>query len=435
MRSKTILRFDVFLFFSVFVLMVIGILFIYSSGVSSTGIVFSNEYIRQIIWASTGLGLLIGTAFVDYERLRFFSPYIYFFFIALLIFTLFFGERVNGARSWLGVFSFGIQPSEFTKIATILFLSAFYANNREGAGSFIRFFTGFVIISLPVGLILIQPDLGTALVYLPIFLFISFIAKAKLGHLLFLLCCCFFLIALIILPVLTDVIIQEEVKIVDVIANNQFLLYSLAAMGGVFILSLSGFFIFKKRYFYWICYGTLIIIVSITVSLIADMLLRDYQLMRLIVFLDPSVDPQGAGWNIIQSLTAVGSGGMIGKGFLSGTQSHYQFLPQQSTDFIFSIIAEEWGFLGGLLVFALFGLIFARGIIILSTSKDDFSRYIATGILGMVFFHFLINIGMSMGIMPITGIPLFFLSYGGSSLWTAAIGVGILINIHRKSLR
>jgi rod shape determining protein RodA len=157
--------------------------------------------------------------------------------------------------------------------------------------------------------------------------------------------------------------------------------------------------------------------------------------MRMVVFLDPTVDPQGAGWHIIQSVTAVGSGGMLGKGFLNGTQSHYQFLPQQSTDFIFSIIAEEWGFLGGMLIFFLYGIIFTRGILIIINTEDTFARYTATGIVGMIFFHFFVNIGMAMGIMPITGIPLFFLSYGGSSLWTAAIGVGILVSIQMKRYR
>ena len=158
--------------------------------------------------------------------------------------------------------------------------------------------------------------------------------------------------------------------------------------------------------------------------------LRDYQIMRFIVFLSPRVDPQGAGWNLIQSVTAVGSGGFFGKGFLHGTQSHYQFLPQQSTDFIFSILAEEWGFFGGFLVFALFLIILLRGIRIMYIARDDFALCIGAGVVGMIFFHVVVNIGMAMGIMPITGIPLFFLSYGGSSLWTGLLGIGLLLNIY-----
>jgi rod shape determining protein RodA len=169
---------------------------------------------------------------------------------------------------------------------------------------------------------------------------------------------------------------------------------------------------------------------SLAGAMLIDRVLKGYQIMRFIVFLDPQVDPQGAGWNLLQSVTAVGSGGFAGKGFLKGTQSHYQFLPQQSTDFIFSILAEEWGFLGGLLVFGLFLVILLRGVRIMYIARDDFGMHVAAGVVGMIFFHVVINIGMAMGIMPITGIPLFFLSYGGSSLWTALIGVGLLLDIY-----
>jgi rod shape determining protein RodA len=164
--------------------------------------------------------------------------------------------------------------------------------------------------------------------------------------------------------------------------------------------------------------------------------LKDYQLMRLIVFLDPNVDPRGSGWHIIQSMTAIGSGGLMGKGFLQGTQSHYRFLPQQSTDFIFSIFTEEWGLLGGLLVFGLFLLICLRLVKIIKTTSDNFGAYIASGLAAMYSFHFLINVGMAMGVMPITGIPLLFMSYGGSALTSAMAGIGLAMSIHvRRFLR
>jgi rod shape determining protein RodA len=415
--------------------MIIGILFIYSSGVSSTGIVFSNEYIRQIIWASTGLVILLGIAFLDYERLRFLAVYIYFFFIALLIITFLFGKEVHGARSWLGLFSFGIQPSEFAKVATILLLSTYYANGREGAGTLVRFLSGLGMVVLPVLLILIQPDLGTALVYIPIFLFISFIAGAKLEHIVFVLLIGCFFIFFTLVPYWNTHTGGEESKIFAFLGNVRILRVALLMFAGIGGLSIAGRFVFKKDYFFWIAFFSSVFFLSILLSLAARLVLKDYQIMRLIVFVDPDIDPRGAGWNIIQSVTAVGSGGLVGKGFLSGTQSHYQFLPQQSTDFIFSIIAEEWGFLGGIVVFLLFGIIFMRGIMLISNLKDNFARYLVTGIVGMIFFHFLVNIGMAMGIMPITGIPLFFLSYGGSSLWTAAIGIGIMLSIQMNKYR
>jgi rod shape determining protein RodA len=152
--------------------------------------------------------------------------------------------------------------------------------------------------------------------------------------------------------------------------------------------------------------------------------------MRLIVFLDPNVDPRGAGWNIIQSITAIGAGGLMGRGYLQGTQSHYQFLPEQSTDFIFSIFSEELGFLGGLAVFALFLIIYFRILLTMKTTIDPFAKYVCAGFLGMFSFHFLINVGMTMGIMPITGIPLLFMSYGGSAVLSAMICIGLILSIY-----
>jgi rod shape determining protein RodA len=172
------------------------------------------------------------------------------------------------------------------------------------------------------------------------------------------------------------------------------------------------------------------VILSLGMSFVARRVLKEYQIMRLIVFLDPEVDPQGAGWHIIQSITAIGSGGLAGKGYLQGTQSHYRFLPQQSTDFIFSIFTEEWGFLGGLLVFVLFLLICLRLVRIMKITADSFGAYIAAGLSGVYIFHFLINVGMTMGIMPVTGIPLLFMSYGGSSVLSAMSGIGLAMSIY-----
>ena len=191
-----------------------------------------------------------------------------------------------------------------------------------------------------------------------------------------------------------------------------------------------GFFVTKRFYFYWLSYGFSIAWSSLLGSFLFRIFLKDYQIMRLIVFLNPEVDPRGSGWNIIQSLTAVGSGGFLGKGYLQGTQSHYQYLPQRSTDFIFSIIAEEWGFIGSFLILALFALILIRSIFILLNARSSFGVFLGVGILTMLFFHLMVNIGMAVGIMPITGIPLFFLSYGGSSLWTAVVGMALLQNIY-----
>lgn len=198
------------------------------------------------------------------------------------------------------------------------------------------------------------------------------------------------------------------------------------------IITLLGSIFTRKHYFYYLTSIFSITGISYFFSYFARNILKEYQIMRLIVFLDPQVDPRGSGWNIIQSVTAVGSGGAFGKGYLKGTQSHYRYLPEQSTDFIFSIISEEIGFMGNLLIIVLFMLIFWRCINIILKSQDLFGSLIAAGIVGMIFFHFMINLGMAIGIMPITGIPLVFLSYGGSSLWTILLGMGILLSVYHR---
>ena len=177
-------------------------------------------------------------------------------------------------------------------------------------------------------------------------------------------------------------------------------------------------------------YAIAIIVFSQCASYAARLALKNYQIMRLIVFLDPNIDPRGAGWNIIQSITAIGAGGLTGTGYLQGTQSHYRYLPEQSTDFIFSIFSEEAGFLGGIAVFALFLVIGIRLLRIMKTTTDPFASNICAGLAGMFSFHFLINVGMTMGIMPITGIPLLFMSYGGSAILSAMTGIGLALSIH-----
>lgn len=433
MRKKSVLTVDLTIIIATLALIIIGVLFIYSSGITSAGIIYSKEYVRQIIWAGSGLVLMFLFAFIDYTRFKAFSPFIYAFFILLLIITLLFGTVVNGARSWLGILDFGIQPSEFMKIASILLLSAYYVNVGKRVDSIPQFIIGAGIMLIPVVLILMQPDMGTALVYIPIFLIVSFIAGVKIRYIFFILLTGFVAVFLATFPFIPGFLYpNRELFFLELIAERRFLLYSMLVLGVIAFTAFLGSRIFKKSYFYWIYYATSSLLLGTIGAVGARLILQDHQIMRLIIFLNPEVDPQGAGWNIIQSMTAVGSGGFTGKGFLQGTQSHYQYLPQQSTDFIFSIIAEEWGFLGVLFVFVVMTFILIRAILIILRTGDKFGIYVGSGIIGMLFFHFVVNIGMAVGIMPITGIPLFFLSYGGSSLWTGMIGIGIILSIHRK---
>jgi rod shape determining protein RodA len=237
------------------------------------------------------------------------------------------------------------------------------------------------------------------------------------------------------LPLWQTYILGNTRSLFMILTNIRFVAITILVLALIMVIALAGYVWYKKRYFYWIVYTATLLIFSLGVSFVSHKVLKDYQIMRLIVFLDPNVDPRGSGWNIIQSITAIGSGGLLGKGYLRGTQSHYRFLPQQSTDFIFSIFTEEWGLLGGLLVFTLFLLICLRLIKIMKSTADPFGAYIAAGLSSMYIFHFLITVGMTMGIMPITGIPLPFMSYGGSALTSAMVGIGLSLSIYIRRFR
>ena len=432
MRQSSFFGFDITLFTATFFLMIAGILFVYSSGVTAAGEVYSFEYVRQIIWVVSGLLILLGFSLFNYNRLRGLSPYFYLGCIVLLIVTLIIGREVNGAKSWLGIGELGIQPSEFMKIATILLLANFLVYVGQRIRQLKFFLLAFLISLVPVLVILLQPDMGTALVYFPIFVVMTFFAGARIRHIVFLIATGLLVVMLSIMPGFEEVIFGEQVPVFAVFTDRRILLFFMGSLLLMCLVSLWGHLVFKKKYFYWVGYVTLILAVSILGLLLARRVLKEYQIMRLLIFLNPYIDPKGAGWNIIQSVTAIGSGGFSGKGFLMGTQSHYNYLPQQSTDFIFSILAEEWGFVGGIFVILLFLIIILRGIRILTHAKDSFAIQIGAGVVAMIFFHVFVNVGMTMGIMPVTGIPLFFLSYGGSSLWTASIGIGILLNIYMR---
>lgn len=430
MKLRDFLGIDFPLIFSAIILTIFGILFIYSSGVTSAGVLVSTEYFRQIIWAVAGLIIALVIAMLDYRRLYDFSIYLYLGAIALLLYTCFFGRLVNGARAWIGVGAFGIQPSEFAKITTIIFLARYLDGSKRSRDSFGRFAISCIIVFVPMAVVLIQPDFGTSLVFIPILLVMTFIAGISLRYVLFLAAFIVFTALFMVLPLWQSYILRQSLPSLNILSNIKFVAITVLALGIIAAIALFGFLRYKKRYFYWIVYAAAIVVLSLGASFVSHKVLKDYQIMRLIVFLDPNVDRLGSGWNIIQSITAIGSGGFTGRGYLQGTQSHYQFVPQQSTDFIFSIFSEEWGLLGGILVFVLFLIICLRLIRIMKSTSDPFGSFITAGLSAMYIFHFLINVGMTMGIMPITGIPLLFMSYGGSALISAMAGIGLALSIY-----
>lgn len=430
MKIRDILEIDFFILSAAFILSIFGVLFIYSSGITSLGNQASREYVRQIIWAGAGLVLALALALFDYKKLREFSIYLYLATLALLVYTCVFGRTVNGARAWLGFGAFGIQPSEFAKITTIVFLARYLDDTKRRPLVFSRFIISCFIVFVPMALILIQPDFGTSLVFIPILLVMTFMAGVSIRYVLFSGACIMLTTVLMVLPLWQSYIFRKPLPALLIITNPRLIAVVVLALSVIAGIAIFGYKKYRKYYFFWIAYSVAIIVLSMGASYLARKVLKDYQIMRLIVFLDPNVDPRGAGWNIIQSVTAIGSGGLTGKGFLQGTQSHYRFLPEQSTDFIFSIFSEETGLVGGILLFALFLLICLRLLRIMKTTADSFGSYICAGIAGVYGFHFLINVGMTMGIMPITGIPLLFVSYGGSALLSAMMGIGLALSIH-----
>ncbi|MCL1960169.1 MAG: rod shape-determining protein RodA [Spirochaetes bacterium] len=430
MRLREIIKIDYLLLLPVITLLVFGVLYIYSSGVTSAGIQVSNEYIKQIIWAAAGLVAAVVLAMVNYRRLYNISVYIYLISLLPLLYTLIFGRIIYNAARWLRVGAFGIQMSEFVKISVIILLARYLADTDHNRKSFSRFFVSCLIVFIPMGIVLLQPDLGTALVYIAILITMTFLAGVSMRYISFIV----FALALagifLVLPLWQAYILRKSIPFLAVITNPKIIVLVIFFFLLIAAIAVFGHIKYKKKYFYWIAFIASIVILSLGMSYAARLVLKNYQLMRLIVFLDPNVDNRGAGWNIIQSITAIGAGGLTGRGYLLGTQSHYRFLPEQSTDFIFSIYSEETGFLGGLMVFVLFLLICQRLITTMKTTTDPFAKYICAGLVGMFSFHFIINVGMTMGIMPITGIPLLFMSYGGSAVIAAMFGVGIVLSIY-----
>ena len=391
MSGKLYQVFDYILLLCVVALVTLGILFIYSSGINSDGVNVSREFVKQIIWAGVGLVLMFVFALYDFRRLARYAPHLFGFLIAVLVYTRIFGRYVNGARSWIGFGGFGIQPSEFCKIFFILFL-AWYLERSEHEEVFRRFCISTLIMLIPFGLILIQPDMGTASVYFPIFLVMCFMAGIPLRYIMFLLAGGFLTLFFTVLPIWQSEIAKHSYRIINLLTVQKLRLIVIMGTGAIAVLGMTGWLFFRhNKYYYWIAYVFTIVCGALLLSKMAAHVLKDYQIQRLIVFLDPYTDAQGSGWNIIQSKIAIGSGGIFGRGYLQGTQSHYRFLPQQSTDFIFSILSEELGLVGGLAVFASYLIILLRIILIIKQTNNTYGYFIASGILGMFFYHFMIN--------------------------------------------
>ena len=433
MKNRFFAKFDYVLILAVLSLVTIGILFIYSSSINSDGISVTNEHIKQIVWAGIGFVFMILLTLYDYRRLQSSTVYFYGFLLLLLIYTRLFGRYVNGAYSWIGFGGVGIQPSEFGKIFFVLYLANFLYESQD-MPQLRRFFYASAIMLLPFGLIMLQPDLGTASVYIPAYLVMCFMAGIPGRYIGYVLLFGSLTIVSTVLPVWNAEIAERPVAAMAILTDMKLRTVLITACFLVTVISYVVYRYFKgSRFFKWLSYFMSALTLALLFSIPAGKVLKDYQIKRLIIFMNPNKDPRGAGWNIIQSKVAIGAGGIFGQSYLHGTQSHYRFLPQQSTDFIFSIISEEVGFFGGCVIFLIYALILLKILWLLKTCANSFGTYIASGIFAIFLFHFFINVGMVMGMMPITGIPLLLLSYGGSSLLMAMSSIGLIMSIsYRK---
>lgn len=435
MKTKFLQTIDYVLLLCVMVLTAIGIAFIYSAALNKDLILTNTKYINQIIWAFIGLVLLGIVANYDYRKIERYVFYLYIAICCVLLYTCLFGSKVNSSRSWIGIGRLGIQPSELCKIIFILFLG-WYFNTSENENPAKRFVVALGILVIPVLLILKQPDLGTALVFLSIFLFMSYIAGVPIRWILFLLFTGLLSIGFTILVLWEEEIVQHPVPVLRFLTDEflkKIIIFSILAIA---IISGIGYYLYREyKFLYWICYVSIILLLSIIFcSVILKVFEKyskqlQYMRARLYIWIKPEVSPKKFGWNTIQSKIAIGAGGFQGRGFTHGTQSHLNYLPEQGTDFIFSILCEEWGFLGGMLVFILYTAILLRIVYVIRKTPNKFGAYICTGIFGMFFFHFIENIGMVMGMCPITGIPLLFVSYGGSSLISSMISIGLVMSV------
>ncbi|AYE36567.1 rod shape-determining protein RodA [Borrelia turcica IST7] len=425
--------YDFWALISLAIISFIGILLIYSSDYTSNGSLIKIEYVKQTIWVLSGFLLIFIIGRYDLKIIQGMIYPLYFLLVASLIFTALFGVTVNGAKSWIGIWRLGGQPSEFGKIISILTLAKFYSSRRDDSSIFVFIFA-FLLISPVILLVFLQPDFGTAVVYLSIFIFISFFAGVDVHYILYFTLVGFFSFLFVVLPVWYEYKSDMGNIVYLIFSNNFYFQIAFLVLILVFLASVIGFFISKYNlnirlsYFYIMFISSILLIAAFSSKFLSKMM-KPYQIKRFLVFLDPNIDLKGAGWNLNQVKIAIGSGGVFGKGFLKGPYTHANYVPSQSTDFIFSILAEEFGFLGVSAVLILFFFIFFKILIIMDKSKDRYMSLVLSGVLGLLFFHTSFNIGMCLGLLPITGIPLPFLSYGGSSSITFFLAMALYFNI------
>lgn len=368
---------------------------------------------RQLLFIAGGTIIIMGILIMDMRFYETFAYVIYGFIMFLLLLVPIIGKEVGGNKAWLGIGSFGVQPSEFAKFATALAVAKYMGSVGFKMDQLRNQVILFVMIGVPMILILLQKDTGTALVF-TVFTLVFF--REGMSPL------------LIIMGVIAAIIF-----ILTLLVNEYYLF---AAIG---IILTAAIMLGKKKWkriAFLSAAALLVCGVIVSVDYVVNNVLKPHQQNRVKALINPDADPLGFGWNVTQSKIAIGSGGFTGKGFLKGTQTKFDFVPEQSTDFIFCTIGEEHGWLGSLFTMALFIGLMLRVIFLAERQKNRFARVYGYSVACIFFFHFAVNIGMTIGLFPVIGIPLPFFSYGGSGLWGFTILLFILLklDIHRSQV-
>lgn len=385
-----------------------GLATLYSAGQTDVPGLVHTIWQRQLVWLALGLVCVVTLARFSPRLLEWVTPYFYAVSVVLLLLTLFIGTGAGTAassKSWLAIGGMRVgQPAELAKLAVILMLARWLAERREPPATLRELIPPCLIAGIPFLLVVRQPDLGSAIVFVAILFAVLFWAGTK--------------------PSLLLLLASPAIGLI--------LAFSTVAWGAWIVL----LFILLLVWRPYVWEGLAVMLVNVVMGVIALPFwqsLAPYQQNRLLAFLNPEVDPRATGWHIIQSKVAIGSGGLFGKGFGDGTQKRLAFLPAQHTDFIFPVVGEELGFLGVLVALALFAGLILVMLRIARRATDPFSSLCVFGIAGMLFAHIVENIGMTVNLMPVTGIPLPFFSYGGSFLLTCALSVGIALRVAWES--
>lgn len=366
----------------------------------------SQSYGMQLVWIISSLFIAFVILVIDGEAFPRLAWVIYGAFILLLIAVIFVGAEVKGSKSWIGVGSFRVQPAEFAKFATNLAIAKYLSNINIKIDNLNTKLIAGALFAVPALIIILQNETGSALVY-GSFILVLF-REGLSGNFLIL---GLMMVVLFVLALLVDETILSVILAVVAASSLFFIrrkMRNILAVAGILVAALS--FVYSVDYAF----------VNV---------LEPHQKKRINVLLGKEVDPKGAGYNVNQSMIAIGSGGVLGKGFLKGTQTKFNYVPEQSTDFIFCTVGEEWGFVGSVVVIGLFVILLLRIIYLAERQRSAFSRIYGYGLASIIFIHLAINIGMTIGLAPVVGIPLPFFSYGGSSLWSFTILTFIFVRL------